>query len=242
MKSAPAIALRPNTHAPPPDTRLEYSPMAQPIHLDDASDSEEERLDLFDFTSEPRPSAGLSDEERAALYRDFQPLVRRLIRQYGDTYEQRQDLEGEIYCRFCALLDAFDPGRGVPLRAYLVRKLITSVYTYARSQWRRQKHEISLEASTESGMEVGESSRPTDPSDEWDTNLMQKDLLKIMPQVITKLPLRQRQVIIWRYYESRSYDEIAEMLGVKAATARSLLRHGLNNLRRQIALVHPIID
>src|SRR5947207_2285808 len=44
--------------------------------------------------------AGVSDPEREALFADFQPLVRRLIRQYGDTYELRQDLEGEIYCRF----------------------------------------------------------------------------------------------------------------------------------------------
>src|SRR5207247_397741 len=61
--------------------------------------------------------------ERDTLWVEFQPLVRRLVRQYGDTLEMREDLAGEIYCRFCALLDAFDPNRGVPLRPYLVRQL-----------------------------------------------------------------------------------------------------------------------
>jgi RNA polymerase sigma factor (sigma-70 family) len=180
----------------------------------------------------------LDDSQRQLLFMDFQPLVKRLIRQYGDTYEQRQDLEGEIYFRFCALLEEYDPGRGIPLRAYLVRKLITSAYTYARSQWRRQKHEVSLEFRMENGIEGGEAVRPTDPTLDWTNGLMKKELLEVIQEAIGKLPHRQRQVVIWRYYESKPFNEIAEMLGVCEATARSLLRHGINNVRRKIKHTH----
>jgi len=41
-------------------------------------------------------------------------------------------------------------------------------------------------------------------------------------------------VLIWRYYEERSFEEIAGMLKIQTATARSLLRHGLNTLRKAI--------
>lgn len=177
---------------------------------------------------------GFTEAERETLFIEFQPLVRRLIRQYGDDPELRQDLEGEIYYRFRILLDEYDPGRGVPLRAYLVRKLITSVYTYARSQWRRQKHEVSLEPTIEGTDPLGS----FDPRDEWDDNLMKEQLMKVLSEAIQKLPHRQRQVVIWRYYESRSFEEIAEVLGICEATARSLLRHGINNLRRQIKHSH----
>ncbi|HEY3282485.1 MAG TPA: sigma-70 family RNA polymerase sigma factor [Armatimonadota bacterium] len=173
-----------------------------------------------------------SDEERDTLYQDFRPLVRRLTRQYGDSYEIRQDLEGEIYCRFCELLRVYDPSRGVPLRAYIVRKLISSVYTYARSQWRRQRHEVSLEGDGDQGP----LSSGVDPTAEWDDGLVKQELLKALPSAIERLPHRQRQVVIWRFYESRSYEEIAEILGICQATVRSLMRHGLNNLRRQVAL------
>src|SRR5690242_6653150 len=88
----------------------------------------------------PRP-------DRDALYAEFQPLVRRLIRQYGEDVESRGDLQGEIYYRFCLLLDAYDPERGVPLRPYLVRQLTASVYTYARQGWRRQRREVTLDTS-----------------------------------------------------------------------------------------------
>lgn len=191
--------------------------------------------------SSPRsatPATPLSLAERDALYAELQPLVRRLMRQYGDTYEMRQDMEGEIYCRYCELLDAYDPSRGVPLRAYVVRKLISSVYTFARSQWRRRRHEVSLD------LEVELSERPgqVNPSAEWDQELMKKELLKALPSAIAGLPVRQRQVVIWRYYEGRSYDEIAEMLGICQATVRSLMRHGLNNLRRQVSLTRLALD
>lgn len=42
-------------------------------------------------------------------------------------------------------------------------------------------------------------------------------------------------MVIWRYYEHRSFEDIAETLGVRVATTRSLLRHGLNSLRRAFA-------
>src|SRR5207244_4443409 len=68
-------------------------------------------------SEEPEP--GYCD----ALYAEFQPLVWRLIRQYGDDADLREDLIGEIYARFRTVLAAYDPHRGVPLRPYLVRQL-----------------------------------------------------------------------------------------------------------------------
>jgi len=167
--------------------------------------------------------------DRHALYGEFQPLVRRLIRQYGDDPDLRQDLAGEIYCRFSKLLDAFDPERGVPLKPYLVRSLTAAVYTYVRSRRRYERREMSLEDFVETA-EPGDG----DPSAGWDQRLLTNEVLNTLPDAIAKLPKRQRQVVIWRYYDSRTFEEMAEILQVRPATVRSLLRHGLNNLRRRI--------
>lgn len=168
---------------------------------------------------------------RESLFAEFQPLVKRLIRQYGDCPESRQELAGEIYFRFCTLLDAYDPERGVPLRPYMVRQLTASVYTFARQGWRRRGREVSLD------MNAGacDSLHAFDPSDSWDDRLIMEQLAQELPEAIAKLPKRQRQVVIWRYYEERSFEEIAELLNIQLATARSLLRHGLNRLRRTAA-------
>jgi len=166
------------------------------------------------------------------LYQDFQPLVGRLMRQYGGTRELREDLRGEIYCRFRALVNNYDSGRGVPLRPYLVRQLPAAVYTYVRQQWRRQNHEISLEGRSERDPDDLPSG---DPTPDWLADLALERVRNSLPAAISGLPPRQRRVVIWRYYEDRSYEEIAERLGVQVSTARSLLRHGLNGLRRSIS-------
>src|SRR5688572_27793159 len=123
--------------------------------------------------------------DRETLYQEFQPLVRRLIRQYGDCPEVRQDLAGEIYYRFCALLDAYDPARGVPLRPYLVRQLSASVYTYARHGWIRQRREVSYEGAPDSC-----AASRVDPTRDWDDKLAMEQVLKSLPDAIAGLPKR----------------------------------------------------
>ncbi len=191
-------------------------------------------LSLQDLNSQfarSAPASYLQRQERDALYSEFQPLVRRLIRQYGDTPELRQDLSGEIYCRFCALLEAYDPARGVPLRPYLVRQLTASVYTYARAGWRSEKRETSLDAFSD-GEWPG---HHADPTSGWDEHVATEQLFRSLPDAIAKLPKRQRQVLIWRYYEEQSFEDIAARLSVEVSTTRSLLRHALNNLRRAVS-------
>jgi RNA polymerase sigma factor (sigma-70 family) len=175
-------------------------------------------------------------EQRDRLFSEFRPLVQRLIRKYGDSAEQRQDLEGEIYCLFSDLVEAFDPRRGVPLRAYLVHQLNASVYTLARRRWRHERREVC--------MEIREDAARTDddPSRAWDAEIMMEQAREALPEAIAKLPRRQRQVLIWRYYEHRSFEEIAEALDVQVATTRSLLRHALNGLRKSFAQASVCLD
>lgn len=178
--------------------------------------------------NESLPELSLSDRE--ALFASLQPLVRRLIRQYGVDPELRQDLPGEIYTRFCDYLRTYDPQRGIPLKPYLINKLSASVYTYVRSQWRRERREVVLEPElTESVVAEAEP-----PPVEWEHGWLAGDVVRLLPEIIAQVPPRQRQVVIARFYEGRSFEDIAEQLGVRPATARSLLRHGLNRMRQNL--------
>ncbi len=170
-----------------------------------------------------------TDRERDRLYAEFQPLIRKLIRIYGTEADLREELPGEIYCRFCALLEVYNPERGIPLRAYLVRQLTASVYTFARHHWRRQKRELLIEPEHS---EVN--SAAVDFTESWNHSLMLQQLQAGLPQAFLRLSGRQRQVVIWRYYEAQSFEEIALRLDVQVSTARSILRHGLYNIRRRM--------
>lgn len=179
---------------------------------------------------------GSATFDRDALYAELAPLVRRLIRQYGQTTELRQDLAGEIYCRFCALLQAYDPQRGVPLRPYLIRQLTAATYTYARQQWRVQKREIGWDEESVERVPAA----TADPTSAWIEALSEQQMLASLPQAMQQLPQRQRQIVIWRYYEERSFEEMATVLGIQTATVRSLLRHGLNKMRSLLASTEEI--
>jgi RNA polymerase sigma factor (sigma-70 family) len=176
----------------------------------------------------PLPS---SPEAAEVLYAQLAPLVRRLIRQYGKTPEMRQDLSGELYCRFCALLQGYDPARGVPLRPYLIRQLTAAAYAYARQQWRLEKRLLPLPSEAETFPALA----TEDPTPAWIQTLSDAELFAGLPQALAGLPRRQRQVVILRYYEEYTFEEIGAALGVQASTARSLLRHGLNKLRTSLS-------
>jgi len=174
--------------------------------------------------------------DRDRLFAEFAPLVRRLIRQYGQDANIREELPGEIYCRFCALFEAYDPSRGIPIRPYLVRQLTMATYSFARHHWRIQKRDTSWE------FEDPQLNRAcaSDPTGDGLTSLAQEQIALYLPTALESLPARQRSVVIWRYFEERSFEEIGELLDILPSSARSMLRHGLNNLRKAIGSLNSL--
>jgi RNA polymerase sigma-70 factor (ECF subfamily) len=51
---------------------------------------------------------------------------------------------------------------------------------------------------------------------------------------LAALPERYRTVLVLRYFEQLSYDEIAETLGKRLGTIKSLIHRGLSRLKHQI--------
>jgi RNA polymerase sigma-70 factor (sigma-E family) len=54
-------------------------------------------------------------------------------------------------------------------------------------------------------------------------------------EALASLPARQRVVVVLRYFADRSDAEIAESLGCRPATVRSLAHRGLGRLRKELA-------
>ena len=63
------------------------------------------------------------------------------------------------------------------------------------------------------------------------TNEQETDLLA---DVLATLPYKQRAAVVLRYYEDRSEADIAQLLGVRPGTVKSLLHRGLASLREVI--------
>ncbi len=74
-----------------------------------------------------------------------------------------------------------------------------------------------------------ERSRPTGEAP-GSTELVADEIL----DALAKLPMRQRAALVLRYYEDLSEADIAEALGVRPGTVKSLLSRGLDQLREVI--------
>jgi len=172
-----------------------------------------------------RPS---KQQDRALLFKQFDPWLQRLMRRYRMSAEAREDALGDLYCRFCHLLDIYDPSRNIPLEPYLYRQLGAQLYSIARSGWRRSKRELPYysEESADHDSRLG-----GDPTPEWNDGLVTGQVRSLLPAAFLQISSRQRRVLVLRYYGDLPYEEIAQRMDIRPATARSLARNALNSLR-----------
>lgn len=78
----------------------------------------------------------------------------------------------------------------------------------------------------------------------YENGLGRADALRVVPAVdeshvhvvraVARLPQRQREVIVLRYWCDLSFAEIAELLGMPASTARSLSQRAVRSLAHQL--------
>jgi RNA polymerase sigma-70 factor (ECF subfamily) len=63
----------------------------------------------------------------------------------------------------------------------------------------------------------------------------QGELHRVVQQALVKIPGEYRQAVVLRDLEGRSYDEIAEILGIPSGTVRSRIHRGREALRELLA-------
>lgn len=162
------------------------------------------------------------------LYAQLEPLIRRLIQEWGVDPGRSEALGELLYERFCELMRAYDPSRGVPLRPYLTRNLSAVAAEFGGSQGEASSGGVSNAAAMRSQIR--------EAIDRLDARIG-APRPPVLPALIAQLPREQQQILIWRYYEVRSYEEIAETLGVSPSRVRLLLRRALQRLRKKIAAI-----
>jgi len=71
--------------------------------------------------------------------------------------------------------------------------------------------------------------------------VQQEDLHVLNPEIdetweaLCNLPFRQRSVIVLRFYEDLSIEEIAHLLGCRIGTVKSRLHRGVEKLRSELS-------
>lgn len=156
----------------------------------------------IDMNSPTRSQARTDHAELKALYAQHKVSLLRLAWLLSGCREDAEDVVQSVFVRYSQLETTPDkPG------AYLRSMVVNAVHDLERGRARSRRFAALPEG-------VGVSS---DVHELWDA--------------VARLPQDQRDVVVLRYHDDLSHDEIAQVLGCPIGTVRSRLARGLAKLR-----------
>ena len=112
--------------------------------------------------------------------------------------------------------------------------LITSFLRRLTNDWKKSERANSLQVVWKNYSE--------DPQPNPEENLIRKDeqghLFRLLMDHINELPNRQMELIIFKFYEGLSYDEIVERTGLSHRTVYNKIHEALKKLKLDISASH----
>jgi RNA polymerase sigma-70 factor (ECF subfamily) len=173
-----------------------------------------------------------SPEAFGQLYEQNYPaILNYCIRRTGNV-ELAQDITAETFIKALKNIGRFK-WHGIPFSAWLYRIASNELTGYFR---KKSYKTVSLDYLQESqGFEPASFHEPDDELITAEEELARHQKFLACRQEVSKLPLKYQEVIALRFFEEKSLKEIAEILGKREGTVKSLLHRGLKRLRNQLS-------
>lgn len=153
------------------------------------------------------------------LYDEYQPAIYRFIYLKVSNREEAEDLTHHVFLSAWQHIGTFEE-QGIPFSSWLYRIARNRVIDY----YRTNKHTQELDAFPEEVF--------ADLSHDTHESLHKKDLLQRVHTSLTKLPQDQHDIILFRYVQELSYDEIARIMKKNPATVRVLQHRAVAKLKK----------
>ncbi|MFF9085679.1 SigE family RNA polymerase sigma factor [Streptomyces sp. NPDC014991] len=169
-----------------------------------------------------RPGGGIPAYPSFASYvRARQPVLLRAARSLTANPCDAEDLLQTALAKTYVAWERIEDQRA--LDGYVRRALLNT----RTSQWRKRRVD---EFACDELPEPDHASGGEDPAE-------RQALHDAMWRAVTKLPARQRAMVVLRYYEDLSEAQTAEVLGVSVGTVKSAVSRALGKLREDPELV-----
>ena len=156
-------------------------------------------------------SEGLHSKEE--IYTSFQGKVFRYVLRKVQNVHDAEDLTSRVFVKVYQHLDGFDETRA---------SMSTWIYAIAQNavtDWYRTNR-----APVPLPEELSDSERVED-------HLLQEEQLDTLASALQNISVRERDVIILRYYSGHKLKEIAEMMNLSYATIKTVHKTALYHLR-----------
>jgi RNA polymerase sigma-70 factor, ECF subfamily len=201
-------------------SRCSFEEVVNNIIMDSAILTEEKQLIL---------RAKNDPEAFGVLYDRYYPHIFRFVLSRTGNYELAQDLTAETFFQALKSIWRFRL-RNRPFKAWLYKIAVTQVAGFYR---KKSKYcELSIDESPEiiNRPSVEKSSRELP-----EVESLKLAEFKQVHTLLSKLKPIQHDVVILRYFEEKSLEEISTILDIKINTIKSHLRRSLVELRKLLA-------
>jgi len=164
----------------------------------------------------------------AELYDQYYPKIFGYVLRRTANLEAAQDITSETFLKALRKLWQFR-WRNISFSSWLYKIATNEINQYFRKA--EYKKSVSLEELQEQGFEPISSHNPENELIEAQEKLRQhQDFLEIQGKIV-RLPAKYQEVIALRFFEQKQIKEIAEILGKKEGTIKSLLHRAVEKLR-----------
>jgi len=163
---------------------------------------------------------GLEGIDWTAELKQHEAWLRRVLRGRIGNRHEVDDLMQEIalaVCRSSALPE--DPHR---VASWLYRLAVRQAINFHRKRGRKTNAQPSADLDVTS---------PTVEPIDW---LMQIEKTESIRRAVSELPVRDREILMLKYTENWSYQELAQHLGIKTKTVEYRLARARDRLRTRI--------
>jgi len=166
-----------------------------------------------------------SDEDFETVFRQYRDMVFKTAYLILADAQKAEDVLQEVFIKVHKSLETFDSRRG-RLSTWLYRITVNQCISERRT---RHLPSVSLENLREEGFDLAAADcrRPDDLA------LRQEESEKIQ-QAMKALDRKHRAVLVLRYFDDLSYDELAQALDIPLGTVKSRLNTAIRILREEL--------
>ncbi|GIN56484.1 RNA polymerase sigma factor [Lederbergia ruris] len=157
------------------------------------------------------------------FYEEYVQFVYNIAFQYTKDHGETEDLCHDIFLEVLQKADQYNPAKG-SVRAWL------AVKTKSRSLDRLRKKKALLTNRLEELL-IGEEKSA-------DVEFLAQLEQSIIFEALKSIPNEQREAIIRSYFQGETHKEIASTMNKPLGSIKSLIRYGLNNMRKQKSLLN----
>ncbi|MDD3480715.1 MAG: sigma-70 family RNA polymerase sigma factor [Patescibacteria group bacterium] len=131
-----------------------------------------------------------------------------------------EDVLQETFIAAYENINGFDPKRKFSSWIYRI------AHNKAINEIRKGKNKVSIDDAPEIASSEGR--------EKIEAELGKKEVKKVLEKEIETLPLKYKEIVILRFFEEKSYEEISDILKIPISTVGVRIRRGLAKLKSNI--------